>query len=89
VWVNCQYVYCNLCCSVYVCVIVLCVCTGVRLLPPGENPTAVRNNNNNNNNNNNCEGRESIAFLTVLCHAKSKYVNCILCFNLNVLCQFI
>jgi hypothetical protein len=29
------------------------VCTGVRLLPPGENPIAVRNNNNNNNNNNN------------------------------------
>jgi hypothetical protein len=28
------------------------VCTGVRLLPPGENPIAVRNNNNNNNNNN-------------------------------------
>jgi hypothetical protein len=27
------------------------VCTGVRLLPPGENPIAVRNNNNNNNNN--------------------------------------
>jgi hypothetical protein len=27
------------------------VCTGVRLLPPGENPTAVSNNNNNNNNN--------------------------------------
>jgi hypothetical protein len=27
------------------------VCTGVRLLPPGENPVAVRNNNNNNNNN--------------------------------------
>jgi hypothetical protein len=26
------------------------VCTGVRLLPPGENPIAVRNNNNNNNN---------------------------------------
>jgi hypothetical protein len=25
------------------------VCTGVRLLPPGENPIAVRNNNNNNN----------------------------------------
>jgi hypothetical protein len=25
------------------------VCTLVRLLPPGENPTAVRNNNNNNN----------------------------------------
>jgi hypothetical protein len=29
------------------------VCTGVRLLPPGKNPIAVRNNNNNNNNNNN------------------------------------
>jgi hypothetical protein len=29
------------------------VCTGVRLLPPDENPIAVRNNNNNNNNNNN------------------------------------
>jgi hypothetical protein len=29
------------------------VCTGVRLLPPGEHPIAVRNNNNNNNNNNN------------------------------------
>jgi hypothetical protein len=29
------------------------VCTGVRLLPPGENPIAVRNNNNNNSNNNN------------------------------------
>jgi hypothetical protein len=29
------------------------VCTGVRLLPAGENPIAVRNNNNNNNNNNN------------------------------------
>jgi hypothetical protein len=29
------------------------VCTGVRLLPPGENPTAVRNSNSNNNNNNN------------------------------------
>jgi hypothetical protein len=28
------------------------VCTGVRLLPPAENPIAVRNNNNNNNNNN-------------------------------------
>jgi hypothetical protein len=28
------------------------VCTGVRLLPPGENPIAVRRNNNNNNNNN-------------------------------------
>jgi hypothetical protein len=28
------------------------VCTGVRQLPPGENPIAVRNNNNNNNNNN-------------------------------------
>jgi hypothetical protein len=28
------------------------VCTGVRLLPQGENPIAVRNNNNNNNNNN-------------------------------------
>jgi hypothetical protein len=28
------------------------VCTSVRLLPPGENPIAVRNNNNNNNNNN-------------------------------------
>jgi hypothetical protein len=28
------------------------VCTGVRLLPAGENPIAVRNNNNNNNNNN-------------------------------------
>jgi hypothetical protein len=28
------------------------VCTGVRLLPLGENPSAVRNNNNNNNNNN-------------------------------------
>jgi hypothetical protein len=27
------------------------VSTGVRLLPPGENPIAVRNNNNNNNNN--------------------------------------
>jgi hypothetical protein len=27
------------------------VCTGVRLLPPGENPIAVINNNNNNNNN--------------------------------------
>jgi hypothetical protein len=27
------------------------VCTGVRLLPPGENPIAVRNNNNNSNNN--------------------------------------
>jgi hypothetical protein len=26
------------------------VCTGVRLLPLGENPIAVRNNNNNNNN---------------------------------------
>jgi hypothetical protein len=32
-----------------------CVCTGVRLLPPGENPIAVRNNNNNNNDNNNEE----------------------------------
>jgi hypothetical protein len=31
------------------------VCIGVRLLPPGENPIAVRNNNNNNNNNNNKE----------------------------------
>jgi hypothetical protein len=29
------------------------VCTSVRLLPPGENATAVRNNNNDNNNNNN------------------------------------
>jgi hypothetical protein len=29
------------------------VCTGVRRLPPGENPIAVGNNNNNNNNNNN------------------------------------
>jgi hypothetical protein len=28
------------------------VCTGARLLPPGENPIAVINNNNNNNNNN-------------------------------------
>jgi hypothetical protein len=28
----------------------------IRLLPPGENPTAVRNNNNNNNNNNSFEG---------------------------------
>jgi hypothetical protein len=28
------------------------VCTGVRLLPPGENPIAIRNNNNNNNSNN-------------------------------------
>jgi hypothetical protein len=28
------------------------VCTGLRRLPPGENPIAVRNNNNNNNNNN-------------------------------------
>jgi hypothetical protein len=28
------------------------VCIGVRLLPPGENPIALRNNNNNNNNNN-------------------------------------
>jgi hypothetical protein len=28
------------------------VCTGVKLLPPGENTIAVRNNNNNNNNNN-------------------------------------
>jgi hypothetical protein len=27
------------------------VSTGVRLLPPGENPIAVRNNNNDNNNN--------------------------------------
>jgi hypothetical protein len=25
------------------------VCTGVRLLPPGENPISVNNNNNNNN----------------------------------------
>jgi hypothetical protein len=31
------------------CVLLYCgVCTGVRLLPPGENPIAVRNNNNNN-----------------------------------------
>jgi hypothetical protein len=32
--------------------VLLCcgVCTSVRLLPGGENPSAVRNNNNNNNN---------------------------------------
>jgi hypothetical protein len=33
------------------CYCIVGVCTGVRLLPPGENPIAVRNNNNNNNNN--------------------------------------
>jgi hypothetical protein len=38
-------VYCNLCCSIYVCVIAF-VCTSVRLLPLGENPIAVSNNNN-------------------------------------------
>jgi hypothetical protein len=44
-----QFVLFRLC----MCYCIVCVCTGVRLLPPGENPTAVRNNNNNNNNNNN------------------------------------
>jgi hypothetical protein len=34
------------------------VCTGVRLLPPGENPIAVRNNNNDDNNNNNNKGKK-------------------------------
>jgi hypothetical protein len=34
------------------------VCTGVRLLPPGENPIAVRNNNNNNNKH--CDVEENV-----------------------------
>jgi hypothetical protein len=37
------------------------VCTDVRLLPPDENPTAVRNNNNNNNNNNKVKSFEVFA----------------------------
>jgi hypothetical protein len=52
VWVNCQYVYCN-CAVPFMYVLLYCgVCTGVRLLPPCENPNTVNNNNNNNNNNN-------------------------------------
>jgi hypothetical protein len=36
------------------------VCTSVRLLPPGENPTAIIINNNNNNNNNNNSSQVAI-----------------------------
>jgi hypothetical protein len=43
------------------------VCTGVRLLPPGENPTAVRNNNNNNNH------KEIFYHATVLFDTLQKY----------------
>jgi hypothetical protein len=49
---------CTVICAVpFMCCCACGVCAGVRLLPPGEIPTAVRssssNNNNNNNNNNN------------------------------------
>jgi hypothetical protein len=65
----CTYFYC----FVVLIVIVLChfhcfVCTSVRLLPPGENPIAVRNinnNNNNNNNNNRKVGRRSLLWVRI------------------------
>jgi hypothetical protein len=47
------------------------VCTGVRLLPPGENPIPVNNsnNNNNNNNNNNSNNNNTLPSVISFCHA--------------------
>jgi hypothetical protein len=43
------------------------VCPGVKLLPPDENPIAVRNNNNNNNDNNNNNNNNNVGNVRSYC----------------------
>jgi hypothetical protein len=63
------------------------VCTGLRLLPPNENPVAVRssssNNNNNNNNNNNVFPDKILKDRQITYAPETKFLGVWLDHNLN------